>query len=151
MMAPLDKIVQKKVGPKNGPKMVKKNSAKNSPRVQSKGLVVQSKGLVVHFIFYFLPSMLALPTSPAPCWVAIDSPLRTRMAKYITFLFVGRLMSVLIFFFLWLAAAALHRFAGPAAQYRSKRQKVRGIGRCLPLCRQVLRELIGKPIKQCNR
>ena len=71
------------------------------------------RDLLFHWRCLLPESILALPTSPAPCRVALDSP-------QVNPLFVGRHIMLT---YLLPAAAALHRFAGGL---RSTARKDRG-------------------------
>ena len=87
------------------------------------------RDLLFHWRCLLPESILALPTSPAPCRVALDSPQGTGMVKYINPLFVGRHITCGLGIVLLVACCGgSPPFRWGAAQYRSKRQRVRGIG-----------------------
>ena len=54
------------------------------------------RDLLFHWRCILPESILALPTSPASCRVALDSPQGTGMVKHINPLFVGRHITVLV-------------------------------------------------------
>ena len=77
------------------------------------------RDLLFHWRCLLPESILALPTSPAPCRVALDSPQGTGMVKYIIRSWYSSFSCLL---------RRLSTVSLGAAKYRSKRQRVRGIG-----------------------